>query len=129
MNAIPFDTLKFSKRLQGVGVASEQADEQSEAVFDALNEAAKTWNLADKVDLQEVKSGLENQIDQTKRELENKIDNTRHDLELKIEETKHDLEGKINESKSTILMWVITLAVTQIGLIIAGIGIAIGYLR
>ena len=42
MNAIAFDTLKFSKRLQAAGFTLEQAEAQAEAFSEAVSETLAT---------------------------------------------------------------------------------------
>ena len=66
IRAITFDTLKYANRLKAAGMEPRLAEEQAEALADALTEqtplATKTnlveWRMATKADLADAKTDL-----------------------------------------------------------------------
>jgi hypothetical protein len=94
-NVVPFDPLKYAKKLEEAGFTREQAEVQAETFFGIVNE-----NLVTKRDLKE----LENQLIQTIKESESKtaleLENVRRDIKelenktaLEIENVRHDIEN------------------------------------
>ena len=53
MSSVPFDTLKFVKRLKEAGVTEQQAEAQAEAFAEAVD-----MNLTTKQDLKDLKNEL-----------------------------------------------------------------------
>ena len=61
---ISFDTLAYSKRLQAVGVTSEQAEVQAETLKEIIDN-----NLVTKNDLKELEANLKREMADTKVEM------------------------------------------------------------
>ena len=81
MNAVPFDTLKFTRHLEASGMAASVAAGAAEALADTLTGT----ELATRSDLAEITRELRNEIGAVKTELRNEIASTRIEL-------KHDIE-------------------------------------
>lgn len=58
MTAITFDTLEFSKTLQGAGMSQSQADAFAQAQKRAFEQMVSTKELATKADLLETKHDI-----------------------------------------------------------------------
>ncbi|MBI3523651.1 MAG: DUF1640 domain-containing protein [Betaproteobacteria bacterium] len=58
MTTITFDTLKFVKKLEAAGIASNEAEAIAEAQREAFDEMMKVHELATKADLMELKFDL-----------------------------------------------------------------------
>ncbi len=83
MSAVPFDTLKFARRLEAAGLSAEQA----EIFTSALVEAAETYDLATKTDPERVWLA------------------TKTDLERGMLAVKTDLERALAETKADVIKW------------------------
>lgn len=97
------DTLKLSRALRNAGMAAEQAKAVSEALNDAF-----TSQVAEKRDLDGMRTDLGAQIDSLRTEVKHDIEAARGDLRARIDsiytelkrdiealraEVKHDIEG------------------------------------
>ena len=89
---VAFDTLRFVRRLQDVGVPEEQAEAFSEAIRDV--QEARLETLATKADLREVKQELKSDIQA---------------LESSIQTLKVTLKGEIRELESSMQTLEVTL--------------------
>jgi hypothetical protein len=54
MTTLTFDTLKFANRLKAAGVPGKQAEEEAAALAEVMVEVAKTSDLVNKKDLNEL---------------------------------------------------------------------------
>ena len=93
MSTLVFDTLEFSKALQGAGFEQQQADALARAQKSALDEMISARELATKADI---------------LRLETRIEENRRDLLLAIAANKHD-----------ILRWVLGVVIAQAALFAA----------
>jgi hypothetical protein len=76
MNAVPFDTLKFARKLEASGMAAGTAAGTAEA----LAEAMTGGELATKADI----AGTHTAIDNLRAELKSDIELLRRDLVIKL---------------------------------------------
>ncbi|MGH8658716.1 MAG: coiled-coil domain-containing protein [Gammaproteobacteria bacterium] len=107
MNAIPFDTLKFAKRLKEAGFTEQQAEALAAAEAEFVQES-----LATKQDVVEVKRDIKEGEAALKRdikELDVKIEQFRaelkHDikeLDVKIEQFRVELKRDIKELETSL---------------------------
>lgn len=104
MNAIPFDSLSYAKKLEAVGFTREQAETQAESCqehIDAQNALLKMIlekqekELATRTDLKELELRLQAEIKDTELRLQADI----KALELKLTDTEKRLQAEIKESE------------------------------
>ena len=110
MNAVAFDTLAFSKRLQKAGVPPIQAEAHASAQSDLLahhllNAVATKSDLAEvkaelKTDLAEVKAELKADLAEVKAELKSDLAEVKAELKADLAEVKDDLAGVKIEMKT-----------------------------
>ncbi|MEQ1688015.1 MAG: hypothetical protein ABL874_05535 [Sphingopyxis sp.] len=92
MNAIAFDTLKFSKRLQAAGFTLEQAEAQAEAFSEAVSET-----LATRSDLDHAASLIQKDISQGTA----------------------DLRSEIRDANIAMLKWIVPMLIGQTAVVAA----------
>jgi hypothetical protein len=83
MNAVPFDTLKFARKLEASGMASATAAGTAEALAEAMTGA----ELATKADI----AGTHAAIDNLRAELKGEISGLRAEVKSDIELLRRDL--------------------------------------
>jgi hypothetical protein len=66
MNAVPFDTLKFARRLEDAGLSAPAAAGASEALAEALTGA----EIATKTDVSSLHAGVRGEIELLRHEME-----------------------------------------------------------
>ena len=103
MNAIAFDTLRFSKRLQAAGYSPEQANAQAEAYSEAVGDA-----LAGKSDL-----------DHAIVTVRSDVENATASLRAEIRDMRAALRTEIRESNLTLIKWLVPLLLGQTALVAA----------
>src|SRR4051794_1291453 len=91
MNAVPFDTLKFARRLEQAGMTAPVAAGTAEA----LAEAMSVSELATKSDL----AGLRTEMAGLRTELKGDIDSLRSELKADIVGLRSELTGLRSELK------------------------------
>ena len=122
---VAIDTLNIYSRLKSTGLSEESAKEIAEVFRQTVDE-----NLANKIDLEQVKSELQKEIQLLRSELKKDIQELRSELkkdiqelrsELKkdIEMLRSELQKEIAESKAGIIRWVAGMLVAQAALIAA----------
>ena len=87
MTAVPFDTLKLSRKLESGGFTQVQANTAAEALAEAMTGA----ELATKSDLRGAASDLRNEIHLVRTD----VDSFRAELKAEIELSKRDLTIRI----------------------------------
>lgn len=106
--AVTFDTLKYMERLEHVGVPSEQARVQVEALAEVLSD--EVCRIADqyatKKDFAQEVSGLRQEVGGSRLELKAEINALRLDTKASIAEAKADL-----------IRWVVGVGILQMALI------------
>jgi hypothetical protein len=95
-----FDTLQYANKLKAVGVPEKQAEVQAEAMLEIIED-----KLANKKDLEQVRSDLKKDIEQVNSELKRDIEQVRFEL-------KHDI--KAMGYKTIIALAVILPTITSI---------------
>ena len=120
MNAPLFDTHQMVKRL----IAAGFSDSQAETVTDVVREARQVDldNLATKSDLRDLRAEFKTDLAGLKTELKTDIADVRTELgqlraDLEIRTSK--LFAAIADSRTETLRWIVGLALTQTGLIVA----------
>jgi len=119
------DTLNIYSRLKSTGLSEESAKEIAGVFRQTVDE-----NLANKIDLEQVKSELKKDIEQVRSELKKDIEQLRTEVKKDIEqlrsEVKKDIEQlrselkkDIAESKADTIRWVAGMLVAQAALIVA----------
>ena len=122
---VAIDTLNIYSRLKSTGLSEESAKEIAEVFRQTVDE-----NLANKIDLEQVKSELQKEIQLLRSELKKDIQELRSELkkdiqelrsELKkdIEMLRSELQKEIAESKAGVIRWVAGMLVAQAALIAA----------
>ena len=92
-NAIAFDTLAYSKKLINAGFTQQQAEVQTEAIAELINErlatkedikilelAVKNSELALRRDIKEMETGLQRDM----KEMETRLQRDMKDLEMRL---------------------------------------------
>ena len=97
------DTLNIYSRLKSTGLSEESAKEIAEVFRQTVDE-----NLANKIDLEQVKTELQRDLERVRSEL-------KKDIEL----VKSELKKEIAESKAGTIRWVAGMLVAQAALIAA----------
>lgn len=103
MNAIAFDTLRFSKRLQAAGYSIEQADAQAEAFSEAVSDS-----VASRDDLDHAVTILKTDIEHTVIALRADIDNA-----------VGTLRTEIREANLNMIKWFVPLLIGQTAVVAA----------
>ena len=122
---VAIDTLNIYSRLKSTGLSEESAKEIAEVFRQTVDE-----NLANKIDLEQVKTELQRDLERVRSELKKEIQQLRSELkkdielvksELKkdIELVKSELKKEIAESKAGTIRWVAGMLVAQAALIAA----------
>ena len=122
--AIAFDTHRFVKRLTESGFTEKQAETLADEHVSLLNS-----NLATKVDVAEIRAGMEALRQETKAGIEALRQETRADIakveagvETLRQETRADIakvEARMEAIKSDLLKWLFGAMIAQGGLIVA----------
>lgn len=91
---VPFDPLKYAKRLEAVGFTRAQAEEQAETFFAVVQEQLVTkQDLKDsEVALRQDLKDVEIRLSQEIKDLESKTSTQIKEIDLKIELAKRDLK-------------------------------------
>jgi hypothetical protein len=124
MGMIAFDTLKFTRKLESVGVARDHAIGIAEALADVQQESVQ--NLATKddiaavrVEIQQVRTELLGEIQQVRTELLGEIQQVRTELLGEIQQLRTEVFGEIaklrSEMKEMELRMTIKLGMMQLG--------------
>ena len=108
------DTLNIYSRLKSTGLSEESAKEIAGVFRQTVDE-----NLANKIDLEQVRSELKKDIEQLRTEVKKDIEQLRSELKKDIELLRSDLQKEIAESKAGIIRWVAGMLVAQAVLIAA----------
>ena len=104
--AIAFDTHRFVKRLTESGFTEKQAETLADEHVALLNS-----NLATKVDVAEIRAGMEALRQETKAGIEALRQETRADIAK--------VEARMEAIKSDLLKWLFGAMIAQGGLIVA----------
>ncbi len=94
MNAVPFDTLKFARRLEAAGATVPVAIGTAEALAEAMSGA----ELATKADIADVRRD----IITTRQELQSEISATRRDLQTEIGAGAASLRGELSAFRAEV---------------------------
>ena len=76
--AIPFDTLKLARRLEGAGFPPQQARDMSEAIAEAMSQ------LVTKADLDAGLTGMRAEMLAIKADLEAKLEILKRDMTIRL---------------------------------------------
>jgi hypothetical protein len=120
MGMIAFDTLKFTRKLESVGVARDHAIGIAEALADVQQESVQ--NLATKDDIAAVRVEIQQvrvEIQQVRTELLGEIQQVRTELLGEIQQLRTEVFGEIaklrSEMKEMELRMTIKLGMMQLG--------------
>ena len=97
MLAISFDTLAYAKEVEGAGFTRQQAEAFALAQKRLFHEVMSTSELATKLDLNDVHTGLSTEIQDVRTELKTEIQNVRTELKTEIQEVRTELKTEIQD--------------------------------
>ena len=91
MGAVPFDTLRLARRLEGAGFSPQQAGDTAEALAEAMSGA----ELATTADIVGVRTELKAEIAALRGELKAEIAALRSELKAEIAALRSELKAEI----------------------------------
>ncbi len=100
MPAISFDTLAYAKEVEGAGFTRQQAEAFALAQKRLFHEVMSTSELATKLDLNDVHTGLSTEIQDVRTELKTEIQNVRTELKTEIQEVRTELKTEIQNVRT-----------------------------
>ena len=128
MEAISFDTLNYSRILQGAEIPQSQADAFTDAQKAALREVLSMQELATKEDIGLLKIDIEQvrgDLRTTELGLKKDIEQVRADLretELRLQKEIEQVRGEIQQVKYDLLKWQIAGWVALAAIMAKGFG-------
>lgn len=136
MTAVPFDTLRFARRLEDAGLATSVAAGTSEALAEALTgvELATRSDVATARadlgrDIERTRTELKTDIERTRTELETEIKGVRAELKTEIEGVRTDIERTRTELKTDIELLRRDVTIRLGSMMIVGVGVLLAAIR
>ena len=92
---VAIDTLNIYSRIKSTGLSEESAKEIAEVFRQTVDE-----NLANKIDLEQVKNELKKDIEQLRSEVKKEIEQLRAEVKKDIEQLRSKVKKEIEQLKS-----------------------------
>jgi hypothetical protein len=118
--SMAFDTLKFSHRLQQVGVSREQAEAHAELARDMV-----IAELATKADLGTTGKDLQTEIKAVSKDLRGEIEVLSKDFRAEIKALRSDLQAEIKEVRAELRLLEQRMTIRLGAMLAAAVGLIV----
>src|SRR5215472_1495945 len=115
MGAVPFDTLRLARRLEGAGFSPQQAGDTAEALAEAMSGA----ELATTADIVGVRTELKAEIAALRGELTAEIAALRTAVQAEIAAARSELKADIELLRRDITIRLGSMLVVAVGILLA----------
>jgi len=125
MGAVPFDTLRLARRLEGAGFSPQQAGDTAEALAEAMSGA----ELATTADIVGVRTELKAEIAALRGELKAEIAALRSELKAEIAAVRAEIAAARSELKADIELLRRDITIRLGSMLVVAVGILLAAMR
>ena len=125
MGAVPFDTLRLARRLEGAGFSPQQAGDTAEALAEAMSGA----ELATTADIVGVRTELKAEIAALRGELTAEIAALRSELKAEIAAVRAEIAAARSELKADIELLRRDITIRLGSMLVVAVGILLAAMR
>src|SRR5215472_4306283 len=125
MGAVPFDTLRLARRLEGAGFSPQQAGDTAEALAEAMSGA----ELATTADIVGVRTELKAEIAALRGELTAEIAALRSELKAEIAALRAEIAAARSELKADIELLRRDITIRLGSMLVVAVGILLAAMR
>src|SRR5262249_24761114 len=125
MGAVPFDTLRLARRLEGAGFSPQQAGDTAEALAEAMSGA----ELATTADIVGVRTDLKAEIAALRGELKAEIAALRSELKAEIAAVRAEIAAARSELKADIELLRRDITIRLGSMLVVAVGILLAAMR
>src|SRR5215831_1695304 len=125
MGAVPFDTLRLARRLEGAGFSPQQAGDTAEALAEAMSGA----ELATTADIVGVRTELKAEIAALRSELKAEIAALRSELKAEIAAVRAEIAAARSELKADIELLRRDITIRLGSMLVVAVGILLAAMR